>query len=124
MHMAAKQEILQHGRVLEQLDVLKGPRDAPPGDLVRRHPRDVLVAEDEPAMARLVDPAHQVEDRRLAGAVGADDREHLARLDLEAHILQRLDASEVDAEALGPEEGHRSRSDRMYARWRLKVARL
>ena len=36
MRVAADQQVLQHGRVLEQLDVLERARDAEPGDLVRR----------------------------------------------------------------------------------------
>src|SRR6266478_6273416 len=33
--VAAQQQVLEHRGVLEQLDVLEGARDAPPGDLVR-----------------------------------------------------------------------------------------
>src|SRR5882724_4879588 len=120
----AEQEILQHGGVLEQLDVLERPRDAAPGDLVRRHPRDVLAAEDEPAAGGVVDAGHEIEDRRLAGAIRPDDREHLARLDLEAYAGQRGDAPEVDGEVVRLEQRHRSRSERMYAFCRLNVARL
>jgi hypothetical protein len=122
--VTAQQEILQHGGVLEQLDVLEGARDAPPGDLVRRHARDVLAGEDQPAAGRIVDARDEVEDRRLAGAVGADDREHLPLLDGEAHPVEGLDAAEVDLEVLGREERHRRRSERMYAFWRRKVACL
>src|SRR5690349_10468322 len=122
--MAAEQEVLEHGGVLEQLDVLERPRDAAPRDLVRRHPRDVLAVEDQTARGRLVDARDQVEDRRLAGAVGPDDREDLARLDLEAHAVDGPEAAEVHDEAVRGEEAHRSRSDRMYDFWRLNVARL
>ena len=38
---------------------------------------------------RLGDAAQDLEQRALAGAVAADDAEHLALLDLEADILQR-----------------------------------
>ena len=37
VRVAADQQVLQHGRVLEQLDVLERARDAERGDLVRRH---------------------------------------------------------------------------------------
>src|SRR5207245_5997466 len=104
-----------HRGVLEQLDVLERPRDAAPGDLVRRHVRDVLVTEDQSAPGRVVDPGYEIEDRRLPGAVGADDREHLAGLHGEAHAVHRPDAAEVDGETVRLEQRHRSRSDRMYA---------
>jgi hypothetical protein len=122
--MPSEQQVLQHGGVLEQLDVLKGPRDAPAGDLMRRHARHVLVAEQQTPVRGLIDARYEVEDRRLAGAVWPDDGQHLARLQLEGHAGQGHDAAEVDGQLLGLEERHRSRSERMYAFWRLKVARL
>ena len=113
MGVAAEQEVLEHGGVLEQLDVLERPRDAAPGHLVRRHPRDVLPVEDQAARAWIVDPRDQIEDGRLAGAVGADDREDLARLDLEAHAVDGPQAAEVHDEPLRGQEAQRNRSDRM-----------
>ena len=88
------------------------------------HPGDLLVVEDQAALPRIVDPADQVEDGGLAGAVGPDDREDLPGLHVEADGVQRPDAAEVDGEAVGLEECHRSRSDRMYDFCRRKVARL
>ena len=44
--------LLQHAGIGEQLDVLEGPRDAAAGDLVRRHPADVLVLEYQAAERR------------------------------------------------------------------------
>ena len=102
--VAAEQQVLQHGGVLEQLDVLERPRDAPPGDLVRRHPRDVLAAEEQAARGRVVDARDQVEDGGLARAVGPDDGEDLPGLHLEAHAVERLDAAEVDREPVRREE--------------------
>ena len=58
---------------------------------------DVLAVEDDPARGRLVDAADQVEDRRLAGAVRADDREDLALLHVEADVVDGVDAAELDA---------------------------
>jgi hypothetical protein len=91
---------------------------------VRRDLGDVLVAEEQLSPRRIVDPADEVEDRRLPGAIGPDDGEDLARLHLEAHPVERLDPAEVDGELARREERHRKRSDRMYVFWRLNVARL
>jgi hypothetical protein len=109
----AQQQVLEHRGVLEQLDVLEGARDAAPGDLVRGHAGDVLVAEDEPPVGGLVDARDEVEDGGLARAVGPDDREHLAHLDLEGHRVDGPDAAEAHPEVVGREEGHRRRSERM-----------
>ena len=111
--VAAEQEVLEHGGVLEQLDVLEGPRDPAPGDLVGRHARDVLAVEDQASGRWLVDARDQVEDRRLPGAVGADDREDLAGLDREAHPVDGPDAAEAHPEVVDREEAHRRRSERM-----------
>ena len=46
-----------------------------------------------------VDAGEHVEHRRLAGAVGADDRVHGAGLDREGHVGERLDGAEPDADA-------------------------
>ena len=39
--------------------------------------------------ARLGDARQDLQERRLAGAIAPDDAEHLAALNLEAHVLQR-----------------------------------
>ena len=49
--VAADQQVLQHGRVLEQLDVLEGARDAELGDTVRRETGQLAVLEADPAAA-------------------------------------------------------------------------
>src|SRR5262249_3611957 len=45
--------------------------------------------DDDAAGARVGDAREDLEERRLAGAVAADDAHHLAALDLERHVLQR-----------------------------------
>jgi hypothetical protein len=113
VRMPRQQEVLQQGRMLEQLDVLEGAGDAESGDAVRRHVGDVGAVEGELAAGRLVDAAHQIEDGGLAGAVGTDDGEDLALVDGEAHAVDGLDAAEVDGEPVRDEEAHRRRSERM-----------
>ena len=104
--MAADQDVLHHVRVVEQLDVLERPRDAEPGDPVRRQLGDVLPVEHQPPGGGRIDAADQVEDRRLARAVRPDDGKHLPRPHLEAHALHRADAAEIDADILGVEQAH------------------
>ena len=88
--MTPNQQVREHARIVEQLDVLKCARNAHAGNLVWRHFGDVLVLEKEMPRGRLVEPRDHVEDRGLAGTVGADDREDLALADLEAHGIDGL----------------------------------
>ena len=112
MGMAAEQQVLQQRRVLEQLDVLEGARNADARDIVGRHLGDVAPLEDQLAFGRIVDPADQVEDRGLACPVRPDDGEDLALSDVEGDAVDRLDTTEVDGEILSPKQRrHRLRSD-------------
>src|ERR1700761_4548125 len=98
MAVPAESQVLQQRSIREQLDVLEGTRDAKTGDPVRRNLGDVLVLKDQPSGGRRVDAADQVEDRRLAGAVGTDDGEHLARLHVEAYRIHGADPAEADGD--------------------------
>ena len=77
--MAAGQQVVQHAHLREQLAVLEGAGEAEPRDFVRRAAGDVLAAETDRAAAA-IDAADAVEHAGLAGAVRADQREQLARL--------------------------------------------
>jgi hypothetical protein len=48
--------------------------------------------EDHAAALWEVEAGEQLRERRLAGAVGADERDDLARLEAEADALQRVGA--------------------------------
>jgi hypothetical protein len=112
--VAADQQVLQHGGVLEQLDVLEGARDAERGHRVRRLGGQITPVVGDAAAGGGIDAADQVEDRRLARAVGPDQREHLAAPDFEAHLVDREHAPEAHAQVLGRQEdvvAHLSRSD-------------
>ena len=65
----AEPEIVEHGQVRQDPSLLGNPGDPLTGDLVRRHSRQVLAAQQDPAAARLGDAHDRAERRRLAGAV-------------------------------------------------------
>ena len=62
---------------------------------------DRLAAQEDLAGVRLVDAGQDAHQRRLAGAVLADQAHHLVRPELEAHRLERMHAGKalVDAAA-------------------------
>src|ERR1700687_4081200 len=111
MAVPADQQIAEHGRILEQFDILEGAGDPEFGDAERRLFGDVLVLEIDPARCRAVDPRDQVEDRAFAGPVGTDDRQYLALLYREADGVDRFQAAEMKREIFGAEIAHRFRSD-------------
>jgi hypothetical protein len=83
---------------------------------VRRLGREADALVLDLAAGRGVDPADQVEDRRLAGAVRADQGEDLAAADVEADVVDGDDAAEAHAEMARREQRlvdrvHFSRSD-------------
>src|SRR5207245_10518245 len=85
----AEHEVVADGHLWEELDVLENARDPEPRDLVRPHPSEVAVAEAHAAGPRPVNAVQAIEDRGLARAVRADDREQLALVRVERHVVER-----------------------------------
>ena len=105
MRVPADQQVVQHGGMLKQLDVLEGARDTECGDLVRRLVGQFGAHVVDVARCRCVDAADQVEDGRLAGAIGADQGEHLTLFDIEADIVHSQDASKANTEISCGQQG-------------------
>ena len=74
-------DVLERRRVLGEEELLEDeadPRRAQRGELAVRELGDVEAGDRDPARGRAVERAHEVQQRRLAGAGGADDRDQLA----------------------------------------------
>jgi hypothetical protein len=113
--LAAEHQVVEDREVLEQLDVLEGPRHPEGGDPVRRHPDDLRAPEAHGPLLRPVHARQHVEDRGLPGAVRPDDREQLARPDGERDAVDRghagerqPDVAEVE-DRLAHQDSHRLR---------------
>src|SRR3954453_18667286 len=98
---------------LEVLEDRHPREDAPPlgrlgdpdlGDRVARQALDVAAVEDDPPGPRRDDARDGPQRRRLAGAVGADQRDDLALVDLERDALQRLDRAVERVDVLDDED--------------------
>ena len=86
-------EVLADVEVVEKVGALPCAGAAQPGDGVRCQPGDVVPG--QPDAARVADEAGDgVDERRLAGAVGADQAHQLARGHLEVDFVERVDAAE------------------------------
>ena len=78
--MLGDHEVFEHGHAGEQADVLEGARhlgmlrDAEIVHALEQEFAAVRMAQHDHALGRLVEAGDAVEDRGLAGAVGADER--------------------------------------------------
>jgi hypothetical protein len=97
-------DVLEHAHGRQQLHVLEGAAHAHAGDLARVVAGHRLAEEQHLARGRGVDARDLVEHRALARAVGADQREDLAGLDLQAHVVVGDQAAELAGDVLGLED--------------------
>ena len=93
-------DIVEHRHGLEQADVLERAGNAGLHDLIGLLAVELLAAEVKCALRRRIHAGEQVEDRRLAGAVRADEAHELALMDLHIEVRHGLQAAERDAEVL------------------------
>src|SRR5205823_11482845 len=91
-------DVLERRQEREDARDLERPAEALTGAPERRLVRDVDAVERDRARRRPVDPGEEVEERRLAGAVRADDPEELSLGNLEADIDDDLRAADVEPE--------------------------
>ena len=99
-------QVLAHGQCRELMRDLEGPEQAPVEQLVGLEAGDVLTAEKDLPRVGREHAGNQVEQRRLAGAVGADQACDRALCDLQTRAVNGCHA----AEALGDpgDADHRS----------------
>src|SRR3981081_219076 len=79
----------------EQRQILERAADAEPGPRIRIEGGDILPAIEQLAFGRPVAARDAVDDRGLAGAVGADDREQFAVVDAKTDIGERAYATKA-----------------------------
>jgi hypothetical protein len=107
--IGAEPQVLEHGHGAEDLPPLGAmgePRGDDPG---RREPGEVMalvvdLERDAPG-ARPQVPGNGEQRRRLAGAVGTQQRDDLARLDAQADVVQDLRGAAPDLDRLKREHG-------------------
>ena len=73
--------IFPDGKVREDVGNLKGTCQTKLGDLVRRQPGDLRTLEFDAARSRPQAAGYEIEQRRLASAIRADDGMSLAGFD-------------------------------------------
>src|SRR5712691_9537268 len=103
-----EQHVVDHGELGKERGDLERAPQAQASAAEGREPRDVAVEEGDAARRRPDEAGDGVEERRLAGAVGAEDDEALALSRGEADGAEGLETAEVVGQALdGERRGHR-----------------
>src|SRR5712691_1188429 len=99
-------DVLGHRQRAEGGGDLERAPDAEAPDIARRHAGDAAAGEDDVAAVGHELAVDHVEASRLAGAVGADQRQELAVADLEADAVDRAHAAERLFEVADGEDAH------------------
>ena len=92
----ADKDIVFHRHVREEPDILESPAQALGDDDVRRCARDVLSIKDDLSFVRRIESGQQVDDGRLAGSIGADQRSDLSFFHRETEIVYSDQSAETD----------------------------
>src|SRR3989442_6456701 len=98
--MAGYRHVLPPGPPGKDARNREGERVAPPATEGGGEPGDVLAVEDDAARRRDQEPRDEVEQRRFARAVRADDGPQLTPPHSHAHARDRLERAEGASEAV------------------------
>ena len=85
----ADRDVVEHRHVGQDAQVLERPADAETGDAVGPHADDGAALETDFSLGRRDEAADQVEQRRLAGAVGPDQADQLVGVDMAGDGIDR-----------------------------------
>jgi hypothetical protein len=91
----ADADVVAHRLAREQRQVLEGAGDADLGDAVCRPIEQRAALEPDVAAVRRIEAGEAVEQRRLAGAVWANEAKDAAFFEVEGNPVERDDAAET-----------------------------
>ena len=103
----ADDDVVDHSHGLKTLHDLEGAADPALAAFGRRQRGDVITVEDDRALRGRQHARDQVEQRRLAGAVRADEADDFATPDRDRDVAVRNQAAEALPDAAGFEEWRR-----------------
>ena len=104
--MGAEPEVLLDREAREQPAAFRHHGDAQAHDLMRGHRADGAAVESHHVVAAGERAGDRAQERRLAGAVGADDGDGLALLDGDIDIEQRLEVTVERAQRARLQQAH------------------
>ncbi len=100
----AHQQVFVHRQPGEDAAAFGAQRNAQPDERVRRRPCDVLATVEHAPARRLDEAGQRTERRGLAGAIGADQRDQFAFIDVEVDPFDGADAAVGDFQPLHIEQ--------------------
>ncbi len=103
-------EIVDDRAVTKQRKVLERAADAETRQMMRPVSQQVDAVEADLAGGRVIDPTDHVEDRRLAGAVRADEADDFVLPNVEGHSGKGLNAAKTLREVAQRKQGSRALS--------------
>src|SRR6516165_8469262 len=98
--------IVRAAQTVEQVDDLKTARDAGLDPTVRRPARHVVLVEDDLPGVRVQQAAEQINERGLAGTIGADQRQKFALFHVEIDTVDRAILTESFPQPLRAQKVH------------------
>ena len=93
--MPGNQHVIHDAEGAKQADVLEGPGNAQPGDLVGTHAGDVPLVEKDEARGWPVHPCDHVESRGFARTVGANQGHDLLGVNVHGQIVDSHQAAKL-----------------------------
>ena len=105
--MHADQDVLDYGHLAEKADILEGAGDAAGGDLIGPQFDQGPAVEVDLALVGLIDAGQGIEEGGFAGAVGSDDADDPAGLQLK---IDPVDGGQA-AERFDDVDGFQKRHD-------------
>ena len=90
----------------KKADILESPADPAQRDFIRPHPLDALSIKHYGSRTGMYHTRNGIEQGRLACPVWADQTHKIACVHLEAHIVQRFQATELNGKVLHLQQSH------------------
>ena len=107
VQVRAELQVFEHGHRPEEPPVLGHDRHSAADPVARGAIRDVLTVEGDAARVRPDDPEDRLQRRRLPRGVAAEQRDELARADLELDVLEDVDQAVERVDPGELQEGRR-----------------
>src|SRR5450759_2277518 len=114
--IAAHVEVLTYAQRLEDVLELRHITDALPRQLGQRQARHVLPVQLDPAAHQSGDAENRLQQRALAGSVGADNRDDLTRLDVDVDVVHDRSIAVAGRQTANRQRGSRGCSRGLVSR--------